>query len=152
MRKFCACCLKNKLGFSSLVPVAQFVYISFLEFAEKFYKFQLYKICSNKLRFSAPVPETVEEPLQGVLGHHIGGPGGHSHSTYGTHTNTRDSVTRQCNSMLNFLQKMALKVKGSVSRQVRHRLLYIIRKLFLKPLSADHFYLFLLKGYAAIYI
>ena len=43
-------------------------------------------------------------------------------------------------------------LKGSVSRQVRHRLLYIIRKLFLKPLSADHFYLFLLKGYAAIYV
>ena len=37
--------------------------------------------------------------------------------------------------------------KGSVSRQVRHRLLYIVWKLFLKPLSADHFYLFLLKGY-----
>ena len=43
-------------------------------------------------------------------------------------------------------------IKGSVSRQVRHRLLYIIQKLFLKPLPADHFYLFLLKGYAAIYV
>ena len=42
--------------------------------------------------------------------------------------------------------------KGSVSQQVRHRLLYIIRKLFLKPMSADHFYLFLLMGYAAIYV
>ena len=43
-------------------------------------------------------------------------------------------------------------LKGSVSRQVRHRLLYIIRKLFIKLLSMDHFYLFLLKGYAAIYV
>ena len=42
--------------------------------------------------------------------------------------------------------------KGSVSQKLRPMLLYIIRKLFLKPLSADHFYLFLLKGYAAIYV
>jgi len=45
---------------------------------------------------------------------------------------------------------MPVVFKGSVSRTVRHRLLYIIRKLYIKPLSADHFYLFLLKGYAAI--
>ena len=48
--------------------------------------------------------------------------------------------------------QIAKVVKGSVSRQVRHRLLYIIRKLFLKPMSADHFYLFLLKGNATIYV
>jgi len=31
-------------------------------------------------------------------------------------------------------------------------LLYIIQKLFIKPLSAYHFHKVLLKGYAAIYV
>ena len=43
-------------------------------------------------------------------------------------------------------------IKGSVSRQVRPMLLYIIQKLSLLAMSADYFYLFLLKGYAAIYV
>ena len=43
-------------------------------------------------------------------------------------------------------------LKGSVSRKLRPMLLYIIRKLFIKPLSAYHFHKVLLKGYAAIYV
>ena len=42
--------------------------------------------------------------------------------------------------------------KGSVSRQVRHRLLYIIRKLFSRPIIAGHKILILLKGQFAMYI
>ena len=43
-------------------------------------------------------------------------------------------------------------LKGSVSGKLRPMLLYIIRKLFIKPLSAYHFHKVLLKGYAAIYV
>ena len=42
--------------------------------------------------------------------------------------------------------------KGSVSQKLRPMLLYIIRKLFIKPLSAYHFHKVLIKGYAAIYV
>ena len=40
--------------------------------------------------------------------------------------------------------------KGSVSRKLRPLLLYVIRKLFIKPLSAYHFHKDFLKGYATI--
>ena len=43
-------------------------------------------------------------------------------------------------------------IKGSVSWKLRPMLLYIIRKLIIKPLSAYHFHKVLLKGYAAIHV
>jgi hypothetical protein len=43
-------------------------------------------------------------------------------------------------------------VKGTVSQELRHRLLYIIRKLFSRPIVASHKILILLKGQLAMYI
>jgi len=41
-------------------------------------------------------------------------------------------------------------VKGTVSQELRHRLLYIIRKLFSRPIVASHKIYILLKGQFAI--
>jgi len=43
-------------------------------------------------------------------------------------------------------------VKGTVSRELRHRLLYIIQKLFSRPIVASLKILILLKGQFAMYI
>ena len=43
-------------------------------------------------------------------------------------------------------------VKGTVSRELRHRLLYIIQKLFLRPIVASLKILILLKGQFSMYI
>ena len=42
--------------------------------------------------------------------------------------------------------------KGTVSRELRHRLLYIIRKLFSRPIIASHKILILLNGQFVMYI
>ena len=44
------------------------------------------------------------------------------------------------------------KLKGTVSRELRHRLLYIIQKLFSRPVVASLEILILLKGQFAMYI
>jgi len=43
-------------------------------------------------------------------------------------------------------------IKGSVSRKLRPRMLFFIRKLFINPFSVNHFHKVFLKGYAAIYV
>jgi len=43
-------------------------------------------------------------------------------------------------------------IKGTVSRKLRHRLLYIIQKLFSRPVVASLKILILLKGQFAMYI
>jgi len=43
-------------------------------------------------------------------------------------------------------------VKGTVSRELRPRLLYIIRKLFSRPIIAGHKIYILLKGHFTIYM
>ena len=47
---------------------------------------------------------------------------------------------------------MPQKLKGTVSREIRHRLLYIIQKLFLRRWTAKYLNFCLLKGHFKIYI
>ena len=76
-----------------------------------------------------------------------------------THLNSRETVTLKGPSneiewkACSTLQKQSfLAIKGSVSRELRHWLLYIIQKLFSRPVVALLKILILLKGQFAMYI